>query len=88
MARRRNYSKLDGVDHRYARTPRWMLPLPRERRDEQPFVWDRSSKLVCPWPRNRGSLSDERRLDVVCERVAALADEPLAGLLGLARSGP
>jgi hypothetical protein len=58
-----------------------MLPLPPERREQQPFVYDPDSgRIIAPWPKGSLSLSpaDERRLDAVLDRIAQVdADMPV-----------
>jgi hypothetical protein len=77
--RRRPLRRKDDIssDLRLHEVPRWMLPLPPERRDALPFVFDPITRhIVAPWARGPTSLADERRLYAALDRIAALDRPP------------
>jgi hypothetical protein len=52
---------------------RHRIPLPPERRAEQPFVFDpRDGHVIAPWPKGKLSAEDEQRLGAVIERIARI----------------
>jgi hypothetical protein len=57
---------------------RHLLPLPLERRVEQPFVLDaRTGQIVAPWPRKRAQPGDEARMDAMLEQLPEVLPGPV-----------
>jgi hypothetical protein len=80
MSSRRARRRSDGTaDPVFREMPRHLLPLPPERREQQPFVYDPvNGRIVAPWPRGPLSLADARRLDAALDRIALVdADIPV-----------
>jgi len=62
------------LDHR----ARHLLPLPPERRAQQPFVLDaRTGQIIAPWPRKRPQPGDEARMDAMVEQLPRMLPGPV-----------
>jgi hypothetical protein len=63
---RHRHRRVDFPDNRYHSLPRHLVPLPAERAEAQPFVFDpQSDRVIAPWPRGRETGASHGSLDAL-----------------------